>query len=522
MLLCSTRVSLPIYGFDCGTKLTNITTISLVDVGDCDIDTPEVEIDKINAQLIQINDYGMVHVRECKLLMKRTIYYCGMHSHVSPAANGEVAFYKEMSRDECDLLQVTGTYNGFDKRIVNIKRNDTTTTPMTFAGKINADKSCEAASSYEDPYGTFDNVVVTGYIIIEIKDYEAKIDLTTNKLLLSSGVTCKASERKCINDDGSNVYWDKPTEDTCGMLKYAVIYEGFIDKVIDNGDNTIMYMLETEEYSFSLLRKSEENICGTTFVRLEHPRLQIVENAHKNTLLRKSDIAAANIDIFAYINLKFVYVEKHLKGQIKRMYQNMKSKCDLERRVIENALSIAAMSPAEAGHKLMKEEGYLAISAGESLHLLRCRKVDLTLRKVNSCYDQLPVKMGNESLFLAPRSRILTTTGKEVICEGRLPVMYKLGQQWFRAMPDLIEGPAPQILKPHTTLTWQYVSPESLAVAGIYSERDTKKLRDMIIFPIERPSILNKIAMGFAGRQIDGNDINIGSFLNEETLNKIA
>ncbi|KAL7287153.1 hypothetical protein TKK_0018587 [Trichogramma kaykai] len=154
----------------------------------------------------------------------------------------------------------------------------------------------------------------------------------------------------------------------------------------------------------------------------------------------------------------------------------MKSKCDLERRVIENALSIAAMSPAEAGHKLMKEEGYLAISAGESLHLLRCRKVDLTLRKVNSCYDQLPVKMGNESLFLAPRSRILTTTGKEVICEGRLPVMYKLGQQWFRAMPGLIEGPATQILKPHTALTWQYVSPESLAVAGIYSERDTKKL----------------------------------------------
>ncbi|CAB0040700.1 unnamed protein product, partial [Trichogramma brassicae] len=187
ILMCSARISLSIYGFDCGTRLTNITTISLVDVGECDITTPEVEIDKINAQLIQINDYGMVHVRECRLLMKRTIFYCGMHSHVSPAANGEVAFYKEMSRDECDLLQVTGTYNGFDKRIVDIKRNDTTTTPMTFAGKINPDKSCEAASSYEDPYGTFDNVVVQGFITIEIKDYEAKIDLTTNKLLLSSG-----------------------------------------------------------------------------------------------------------------------------------------------------------------------------------------------------------------------------------------------------------------------------------------------------------------------------------------------
>ncbi|CAB0031101.1 unnamed protein product [Trichogramma brassicae] len=34
-------------------QATNITTISLVDVGECDITTPEVEIDKIsNAQLI--------------------------------------------------------------------------------------------------------------------------------------------------------------------------------------------------------------------------------------------------------------------------------------------------------------------------------------------------------------------------------------------------------------------------------------------------------------------------------------
>ncbi|CAB0043226.1 unnamed protein product [Trichogramma brassicae] len=303
ILMCSARISLSIYGFDCGTRLTNITTISLVDVGECDITTPEVEIDKINAQLIQINDYGMIHVRECRLLMKRTIFYCGMHSHVSPAANGEVAFYKEMSRDECDLLQVTGTYNGFDKRIVNIKRNDTTTT-MTFAGKINPDKSCEAASSYEDPYGTFDNVVMQGFITIQNKGLRSK-----------------------------NRSHD---EQAAPQLR-------------DKGDSTIMYTLETGEYSFSLLRKSEENICGTTFVRL---------------------------DIFAYINSKFVCVDKHLKGQIKQMYQNiMKSKCDLERRVIENALSIAAMAPAEAGHKIMKEEGYLAIPAGESLHLLRCRRV---------------------------------------------------------------------------------------------------------------------------------------------------
>lgn len=46
-----------------------------------------------------------------------------------------------------------------------------------------------------------------------------------------------------------------------------------------------------------------------------------------------------NLDIFAYMNSKFIYVERHLKTQITQLYQAIiDHKCRMEAQVIRNAL----------------------------------------------------------------------------------------------------------------------------------------------------------------------------------------
>ncbi|KAL7290819.1 hypothetical protein TKK_0015560 [Trichogramma kaykai] len=59
----------------------------------------------------------------------------------------------------------------------------------------------------------------------------------------------------------------------------------------------------------------------------------------------------------------------------------------------------------------------------------------------------------------------------------------------------------PEILSPKNSPKWRYVSPESLAIGGIYSEKDTRKLRNLIVFPLERGAVLNKILKSATGRQ---------------------
>ncbi|KAL7286071.1 hypothetical protein TKK_0019678 [Trichogramma kaykai] len=98
-----------IYGYDCGTKLTNLTTISMLDVGKCKEERPEVRTTRIRAQLVQVNDYGLMKIKECKVLIKRMVFYCGMHSHISLVANGEIEYYKKITQEECDGPHQSGT-----------------------------------------------------------------------------------------------------------------------------------------------------------------------------------------------------------------------------------------------------------------------------------------------------------------------------------------------------------------------------------------------------------------------------
>lgn len=63
---------------------------------------------------------------------------------------------------------------------------------------------------------------------------------------------------------------------------------------------------------------------------------------------------------------------------------------------------------------------------------------------------------------------------------------------------------------------------EHLADSGIYSEEDLSRLREHIMFPVESVALLNTFARAAAGHQVPPSAISLTSFLDEETLNKIA
>lgn len=93
----------------------------------------------------------------------------------------------------------------------------------------------------------------------------------------------------------------------------------------------IVYSLTTKEITFALSKRSEYNVCGYTLVQTEHPKLLVVETPKNNPFTTKTGLFVNNLDIFAYINSKFVYVEKHVKTQMQNLYLNViNQKCKLE------------------------------------------------------------------------------------------------------------------------------------------------------------------------------------------------
>ena len=142
--------------------------------------------------------------------------------------------------------------------------------------------------------------------------------------------------------------------------------------------------------------KSSVNVCGYTVLQTEHPKLVIFETIKGESFADNYYLNIDNLDIFKYVNSKFVYVEKHIKTQIRNLYRDvLLQRCNLARETLKNGLAIATQAPDEFAYNLMKSLGYMAVTAGEVVHIIKCIPVEVMVQQEEECYVELKVMIRN-------------------------------------------------------------------------------------------------------------------------------
>jgi len=512
-------------GFDCGGQRMNITSVSLLSVNDCNLQYHAPNSSEAYIQLLQLSEYNYAEVMQCKVQISRRIQYCGMHSHISAVNNARVEYLLDISHTKCLRMFQDGTLTIGNSGIIDgLKPNSSDSRSVMLAGSVRNDGSCQG-TQYSDPYGTWDNVIVDAIVRINLKSSYVPVHLSTGRIMLKSGTICELINGFCIDYEDGYTFWKPMPTSSCNFHQYDVLYEGLATKMmIDTASSPTIYTLTTEDITFALTKTKEQPLCGYTLLRTEHPKLFILETRKGDTFAARGTIPVNNLDIFTYVNSKFVYVEKHIRRQMTSLYYNvMQQRCELEKEVLRNTLSFATLQPDEFAYKLMKGPGYMAVTAGEAIHVVKCIPIEVTLRRTDACYLELPVTVRNTSLFITPKSRILTKAGTIRECSGELPTLYFIEDTWIQFTPGpQVKQVAPQQLKPMTTLSWNYATPGPLAISGIYSQKDLDKLRDHIMFPAEKPAVLNAMARGMTGHAIPGDAISLYNLLDEASLQKIV
>lgn len=187
-----------VIGFDCGGKKLNATSFSLITTSDCEQQKPTANSTQTYIELLQVAEYRSIHVIQCKIEIRRTVYYCGWLDHLIPAANGEQEYLHDTSRDICQKLHETGTFMWDPAHyITDLKVNNSRTTGVDFAGKA-GNKECKGAT-FADSFGIWSDVLVQGTIKITLMDYTANIDLNEDTIILRSGTVCKYSKNSCLD-----------------------------------------------------------------------------------------------------------------------------------------------------------------------------------------------------------------------------------------------------------------------------------------------------------------------------------
>ena len=87
-------------GFDCGSATSNVTTISLTNVPNCNIEKPKVETTNEYIALLQLKEYEKLTVYQCLIEISRQVQSCnGFFNYVKPIERAEESFILEVSKE---------------------------------------------------------------------------------------------------------------------------------------------------------------------------------------------------------------------------------------------------------------------------------------------------------------------------------------------------------------------------------------------------------------------------------------
>lgn len=188
-----------------------------------------------------------------------------------------------------------------------------------------------------------------------------------------------------------------------------------------------------------------------------------------------------------YVNTKFLHLEHSSSTQMKKMYHEIvKHRCAMDQRILATKLSMAVVAPMEFAYEYMRGPGYTASILGEVVYIIACTPVEVSAARTEECTLEMPVLYRNETFYMRPRSRILQRSGTPTVCDGVLQPKYRLNGVWYATTPTLHSVQPPIELEPDTSTNWTYVSAVALASAGIYTPEQIERLREQIMYPIER------------------------------------
>lgn len=117
--------------FDCGGRHLNVTSVSLLNSGDCNLDVKATNHSKIYIQLLQISDYNYAEVIQCKVEVIRTVYYCEMYLHFRSKWR---IYLHEVGLDRCKEMHQDGSANNLFNHVTGLKVNNTNLHSLTIAG----------------------------------------------------------------------------------------------------------------------------------------------------------------------------------------------------------------------------------------------------------------------------------------------------------------------------------------------------------------------------------------------------
>lgn len=511
-------------GFDCTTRPANITAVSLSSVTPCSVNLQDVTYQNVVVQLLQARSSDSIPVKACLVERSYIVTHCEMHSHSSSAAGGFVTGeVVQVSEEACRLAHNTGQLRvALDTVLTGLKVNSTDTRPVTEMGRIEpGTQKCEGAS-FEIRGHVYTSAVMQSSYKITLSEAWGILDLNTGMLKTAGGYSHTFSHGKSFDANLGNIFWTTGAHQaSCAKTSYLVLFEGQATLALNRaGEKTLM--VNASDVALAIGLTQPILLCHHHAFATDHPKLfvTIQSQAGSGFYFERSSIDPLEVDLFQYANTKLVFVERHLSRELQTMYKHFHERaCQLQHQSLQHLTTLAFIAPEEFAWLYTGRPGVTAIVRGEVIYVLECPAVTVQFRQTSSCYQEIPVwNEKNETAFLKPRSRILTTFGTELECSPLAPPLCYLQGTWVSFSPTPTQVPPPRVLTAQPGQVWSDTAPPNLITAGIYSQDTLLKYQQRLMFPISRTAVVNTVAARVAGVPVSSQDLDVSGLIRHGAL----
>lgn len=510
--------------YDCIDKTVNITSFSLVDVEPCKHDLNNITTEATYIQVVQTKKIFDVHVYQCKVILKRRIQHCGMHSHTSAYQESFRYIVREFSSEECRRLHETGSLKIHNEIYVHeLPRNSTRSGEVVIVGQI-VYSTCYGGSYY-DGIIHYKDALVTMEYEVNLYDYTAKLDISDGTIQFREGYDCFFEPGFCLDSKEGYATWDAKIDQQCTSSHYSLIYEGPANKTSNKGKNgeiegqNALFSAYSKEQLFSIKVKERFSICGYPGYQSDHDQIFILETSPGAGIIKDSEINAKDLDLLTYFNSKITVVEHHLNNQLSLLYHKLINElCKVEKSLLETRLISARINPHEFASNLMKTSGYTAVIAGEVIYIIQCKPSYVALAPSPRCYQEIPVSKDEVPMYMSPVTHILQRHGTQIECTPLLSAKYKFGDEWYSMDGSIHQVTHPNKLSTETKTNWEYKYLPNLMKSGFYDQKMVQKMHNMIYESEDRRSSSVVLHRTISGYNADSQGFDFSHLINENVF----
>lgn len=193
--------------YDCSLPQLNYTTVSIVDLPQCEYKVTPVNKTIIQGYIAQSIKKVEITALQCQIIYHRFIRLCKIWGRSEAATADSLTYPILLNGKEYEDIHRTGEYwVNYRTTLKGLRVNSTNLRDVTITGGTTYEGGCDGGD-YRDAFGSWSNVVVTGSYTIDIREKKAILDISNQRVIFPLGLACRYSDEYFTNEDSTIYSW---------------------------------------------------------------------------------------------------------------------------------------------------------------------------------------------------------------------------------------------------------------------------------------------------------------------------